>query len=309
MILKNYDSKEFSVVVRILSFPLFFLLLCFGSINAEESPDQGQKVKENPQRELKAIFPVTCVSPGLANGLAKKFETQYNIPVKVISLCTGDAISFIKEHEGVEDIDIMLGHEPDEEAQFIKDGFAVNLRPVCFSDFVLVGPPDDPAKIKGMTNALKALQQIAATKSLFCSRADFSGTHGLEMRLWKMAKITPAGDWYIQTKVGTSETLIIAAKKKAYFISHWASFSEMQETVDLVPLVEDPARLFTNYDAMAINPERFPKANYVSAMLFIGFLTSPEIQRYISEFGLEKYHRPAFIPLAVKTNQQQKEKK
>ena len=263
----------------------------------------------NAPRELKAIFPVTCVSPGLANGLAKLFETQYKIPVKVISLCTGDAIHFIKEHEGIEDVDVMLGHEPDEEAQFIKDGFAVNLRPVCYSDYVLVGPADDPAKIKGMKDVLKALQRIAATKSNFCSRADSSGSHGLEMRLWKMAKINPEGDWYIKTKVGTSETLNIAMRKKAYFISHWASYAEMVETVDLVPLVEDTAKLFTNYDVMAINPERFPKVNYVSAMLFIGFLTSPDIQKYIGEFGIEKYHRPAFVPLAVKTNQQQKGKK
>lgn len=203
----------------------------------------------------------------------------------------------------------MLGHEPDEEAQFIKDGFAVNLRPVCYSDFVLVGPADDPAKIKGMKDILKALQRIAATKSNFCSRADSSGTHGLEMRMWKMAKINPEGDWYIKTKVGTSETLNIAARKKAYTISQWASYKEMLETIDLAVMVEDTTKLFTNYDAMAINPERFPKVNYVTAMLFIGFLTSPDIQKYIGEFGMEKYHRPAFIPLAVKTNQQQKGKK
>lgn len=270
---------------------------------------QSVQAQENAPRELKAIFPVTCVSPGLANGLAKLFETQYKIPVKVISLCTGDAIHFIKDHEGIEDIDVMMGHEPDEEAQFIKDGFAVNLRPVCYSDFVLVGPADDPAKIKGMKDILKALQRIAATKSNFCSRADSSGTHGLEMRMWKMAKINPEGDWYIKTKVGTSETLNIAARKKAYTISHWASYKEMLETIDLAVMVEDTTKLFTNYDAMAINPERFPKVNYVTAMLFIGFLTSPDVQKYIGEFGIEKYHRPAFIPLAVKTNQQQKGKK
>jgi tungstate transport system substrate-binding protein len=270
---------------------------------------RGIQAQENSSRELTVMFPVTCVSPGLSNGLAKLFEAQYKIPVKTITLCTGDAIHFVKEHEGAEEPDAMIGHEPDAEEQFVKDGFAVNLRPVCYSDFILVGPKDDPAKIKGMKNVLKALERIATTKANFCSRADSSGTHGLEMRLWKMAKIKPDGEWYIKTKVGTSETLIIASKKKAYFISHWASYSEMAETVDLVPMVEDTERLFTNYDIMAINPARFPKVNYVSAMLFIGFLTSPDVQKYIGEFGLEKYHRPAFIPLAVKTPLQQKEKK
>jgi tungstate transport system substrate-binding protein len=269
----------------------------------------GASAADSLSRELKVIFPVTCVSPGLAHGLAKLFEKQYKIPVKVISLCTGDAIHFVKEHEGVEDVDVMMGHDPDAEAQFVKDGFAVNPRPVCYSDFVLVGPREDPAKVRGMKDVLKALEKIAAAKAVFCSRADSSGSHALEMRLWKRARIKPEGDWYLKTRVGTSETLIIAARKRAYFISHWASFTEMLETVDLVPLVEDTAELFTNYDVMAINPGRFPNVNYVPAMQFIGFLTSPDIQKYIGEFGIEKYHRPAFIPLAVKTNQQQKGKK
>jgi tungstate transport system substrate-binding protein len=265
--------------------------------------------QDKPLKELRAIFPVTCVSPGLANGLAKLFEAEYKIPVKVISLCTGDAIHFIKEHEGIEDVDVMMGHDYEAEEKFVKDGYAVNLRPVCYSDFVLVGPPDDPAKIKGMKSAIKALETIAKAKANFCSRADSSGSHALEMRLWKMAKTNPEGDWYIKTKVGTSETLVIAARKKAYFISHWASYAQMLETIDLVPMVEDTANLFTNYDVLAINPERFPNVNYVQAMLFIGFLTSPDIQKYIGEFGMEKFHRPAFIPLAIRPNQPQKKKK
>ncbi|HUI92723.1 MAG TPA: substrate-binding domain-containing protein [Chitinivibrionales bacterium] len=269
----------------------------------------GIKAAENPVKELKVIFPVTCVSPGLANGLAKLFEAQYKIPVKVLSLCTGDAIKFVKEHEADLDVDVMMGHDQEAEEQFIKDGFAVNFRQVCYSDFVLVGPKEDPAKVKGVKDALEALKIIAKAKANFCSRDDSSGTHSLEMRLWKMVKIKPAGDWYIKTRVGTSETLVIAAKKRAYFISQWASFKQMEETVDLVPLVEDTTKLFTNYDIMAINPERFPKANYVSAMLFIGFITSPEVQKYIADFGIEKFHRQSFIPLAVKISKQQKDKK
>lgn len=293
-----------SRTIRVLLVPL--LILSFNS-KAQDTSAQNQAAADTQVRELKAIFPQTCVTPGLAHDLAKKFEAEYHTPVKIISQCTGDAIAMVKKHEGTEVYDLMMGHEPDEEAQFIKDGFVVNLRPVCYSDFVLVGPGEDPAKIKGMKDVLKAMQKIAATKSLFISRADFSGTHGLEMRLWKMAKIQPSGDWYIEAKVGTPEALTIASKKRAYFISHWATFNEMQETVDLVPLVEDPGKLFTNYDVMAINPERFPTANYVTAMQFIGFLTSPSIQKYIHEFGIEKYHRPSFIPLAVQPDKKKKD--
>jgi tungstate transport system substrate-binding protein len=269
----------------------------------------GNQAQENPSQELRVIFPVTCVSPGLAKALIDSFESAYKIPTKMYSLCTGDAISFIKEHEGIEEVDVMIGHDIEAEERFVKEGYAVNLRSVCYSDYVLVGPPDDPAKIKGMKSAAKALETIARKKATFCSRADSSGTNALEMRIWKMAKIKPRGDWYLQTKVGTSETLLIAARKRAYFISHWATFSEMAETVDLAPLVEDPKHLITAYEVMAMNPERFPKVKYVDAMLFIGFLTSPPIQKYIGEFGIEKYGRPVFIPMAVKSNQQQKGKK
>jgi len=249
------------------------------------------------------------VSPGLANGLVKLFESQHEISVKTLTLCTGDAIEFVKEHEGIEEIDVMIGHDEAAEKRFINDGYAVGFRQVCYSEFVLVGPPDDPAKVKGMKDILKALKRIAATKSKFCSRADLSGTHALEMKLWKSAGVKPGGDWYIETKVGTSETLIIAQRIQAYFISHQASYVQMHETIDLPVMVEDPSKLFTNYDAVAMNPERFPNVNYAAAMLFIGFLTSPETQKYIAEFGSEQFSRPPFVPLADKYNQQKKDKK
>jgi tungstate transport system substrate-binding protein len=301
VVFRDYQKEIVGSVRNLLSVLLGFIFMVPLGIQAQDSLS----------RELRVIFPVTCVSPGLAKELATKFETEHKIPVKIITLCTGDAIHFIKEHEGVEEVDAMIGHDPEAEEKFITDGFAVNFRPVCYSDFVLVGPPDDPAQIKGLGNVLDALKKIALAKANFCSRADSSGTHSLEMRLWKMAGMKPEGDWYIRTMVGTESTLLIAAKKKGYFIAHWASFAQMTESkmVDLIPMVEDKERLFTNYDILAMNPERFPKSNYVSAMLFIGFLTSPKIQNHIAEFGVEKFGRPAFLPLAVKNNKPQKERK
>lgn len=273
-----------------------FLLVFFMWLHAEE----------NPSRELRVIFPVTCVSPGLANALIKLYEDEYKVPTKMYSLCTGDAIKFVKEHEGIEEVDAMLGHDREAEEQFVRDGYAVNLRSVFFSDYVLVGPPDDPAKIKGMTNPAKALKKIAKKKANFCSRADLSGTHSLEMRIWKMAGIKPKGDWYLKTKVGTSETLLIANRKGAYFISHGATFLQMGESIDLAPFVEDKENLITMYEVMAMNPEKFPNVKYVQAMHFIGFLTSPGTQKYIAGFGQEEFGKPIFFPMAVKTKQPQK---
>ena len=266
----------------------------------------GLYAEENPSLEFRVIFPVTCVSPGLANALVKIYEEEYKVPTKMYSLCTGDAIKFVKEHAGIEEVDVMLGHDREAEEKFVRDGYAVNLRSVFFSDYVLVGPPEDPAKIMGMTDPAKALKKIAKMKLNFCSRADLSGTHSLEMRIWKMAGIKPKGDWYIKTKVGTSETLLIANRKRAYFISHGATFLQMGETIDLVPIVEDKKNLITTYEVLAMNPERFPNMKYVQAMHFIGFLTSPSTQKYIAEFGQEEFGKPIFFPMAVKTKQSQK---
>jgi tungstate transport system substrate-binding protein len=266
------------------------------------------KAQENPSQELRGIFPETCVSSGFANALCTLFESQFKIPVKTLTLCTGDAIHFVKEHVGIEEYDVMIGHDRQQEERFVQDGYAVNLRPVFYSDYILVGPAEDPAKIKGMKSAAKALERIARNKAVFCSRADSSGTYAVEMKIWKLAGIKPKGDWYIKTKTGTPATLIIAARKRAYMVCHWAIYTQMLETIDLVPMVEEKGVLVSTYEIMAMNPERFPKANYVNAMLFIGFLTSRDVQKYIGEFGIEKFHRPLFLPMAVKTSQPQKGK-
>jgi tungstate transport system substrate-binding protein len=260
----------------------------------------GLYAEENSSRELRVIFPVTSVSPGLANALVKLYENEYNIPTKIYSLCTGDAITFIKDHVGIEEIDVMLGHDREAEEKFVRDGYAVNLRSVFFSDYVLVGPAEDPAKIKGMTSPFNALKKIAKKKLYFCSRADLSGTHGLEMQIWRKTGIKPRGDWYLQTKVGTSETLLIANRKRAYFISHTATFMQMKESIDLVPLIEDRENLISTYEVLTMNPEKFPEIKYVQAMHFIGFLTSARIQKYIAEFGIAEFGRPIFFPMAVK---------
>lgn len=293
MIIKNSTSMTYII--------LLFFFLSLQGLHAEENLSEDNLSKENLPPDLRIIFPVTSVSPGLANALVKLYETEHNIPAKIYSLCTGDAIKFIKDHIGVEEVDVMLGHDLEAEEQFVREGYAVNLRSVFYSDFVLVGPPEDPAKIKGMTDPFKALKKIAKKKVYFCSRADFSGTHSLEMQVWKKAGVKPRGDWYLPTKVGTSETLLIANRKRAYFIAHTATFKQMHESIDLIPMVEDRENLISTYEVLTMNPEKFPNIKYVQAMHFIGFLTSPSTQKFIAEFGKEEFGQPIFFPMAVKS--------
>jgi tungstate transport system substrate-binding protein len=228
------------------------------------------------------------------------FEKDYAIPVKKINLCTGDADKLLRSNSK-ERIDVVIGHERDIENTLIRDGFLINLREVLYANFVLVGPKEDPAGIRGMKSPTEALKTIQKKKALFFSRGDNSGTHGLEKRMWKLAKIEPKGDWYITTNTGTDATLVIANRKKGYTIVHYGSFIQQQETLDMEIMVDGNAenKLVTAYDVLAANPQKYPDAHYVDAMTFIGYITSPKIQKYIAGFGIDKFKRQTNFPMAV----------
>jgi tungstate transport system substrate-binding protein len=235
--------------------------------------------------------------------LIAMFEKEYKIPIKKINLCTGDADKLMRSDDR-EPVDVFIGHERDIENKLMADGYFVNLREVLYSNFVLVGPKEDPAGIKGMKDPLGALKIIQKKKALFFSRGDNSGTHGLEKRMWKLANIEPKGDWYIATNAGTDATLVIANRKKGYTIVHYPSFIQQQETLEMEIMVDGNMdnKLVTAYDVMAANPQKYPDAHYVDAMTFIGYLTSPKIQKYIGDFGRQKFKRQINFPMAVTGN-------
>jgi tungstate transport system substrate-binding protein len=265
-------------------------------MSANETPPQVTDAKI-----LKVIFPVTLCSTQLPEELLAMFEKEYNIPAKKVTLCTGDADKYLRS-DSIERIDVVIGHEMDIEKKLYDDGYIVNLREVLYSNYVIVGPKEDPAGIKGFKDPTEALKAITMKKALFFSRGDNSGTHGLEKKMWKLAKIEPNGECYITTNTGTDATLVIANRKKGYTISHYPTFIQQQETLDMEVMVDGnfENKLVTSYEVMAVNPEKFPGVHYVDAMTFIGFLTSRKIQEYIANSGIEKFKRQTNFPLAVK---------
>jgi tungstate transport system substrate-binding protein len=273
-------------------------LIALTSIPAMSTEPAASQLKDSTT--LMVIFPATLCSTEMPDQLIAMFEKDYKIPIKKINLCTGDADKFVRSNSG-ERIDVLIGHERNIEDKLITDGYFVNLREVLYSNFVLVGPKEDPIGIKGMKDPAEALKIIQKKKALFFSRGDNSGTHGLEKNMWKMAKIEPKGDWYITTKAGTDATLVIANKKRGYTIVHYPSFIQQQETLDMDIMVDGNLgnKLITNYDVMAANPQKYPDAHYVDAMTFIAYLTSPKIQKYIGEFGIQQFKRQTNFPLAV----------
>ncbi len=232
---------------------------------------------------------------GLLAVLIPPFETRFRLDVDVIPVGTGKAL---KLAEGG-DVDVTLVHAPELEERFVTQGFGVNRRYVMYNDFVIVGPPRDPAAIRGTSDARGAFQRIARTKSLFISRGDRSGTHTKELNFWKQTGLTRSLPWYLEAGRGMGAVLVIADQKRAYTLTDRGTYLAFGQKLELEILVEGDPALFNPYHVIAVNPAKHPHVNYVDAMLLIGWLTSPEGQTIIANFGTKEFGRALFIPAAI----------
>lgn len=247
------------------------------------------------ERNRQPILLATTTSlqdSGLLDILVPLFEKRTGYRVKTIAAGTGQALAMGARG----DADLILVHAPELEERYMAQGSFINRRPVMHNDFLIVGPPDDPARVKGLKKATLALRRIAKAKTCFVSRGDNSGTHFLERKLWKEAGIEPAGPWYLQSGQGMGATLMLAAQKGGYTLSDRGTFLAFSRRIRLVRLVEGDPRLLNPYHVMEVNPERFPKVNPRGARAFADFLLSPEAQEIIRTFGVERYGEPLFFP-------------
>jgi tungstate transport system substrate-binding protein len=197
--------------------------------------------------------------------------------------------------------DVLLVHSPAAEKKFMEDGFGVTRRLVMHNDYIIAGPGDDPAKIKGLKSAAEAFKKIAGAQELFVSRGDNSGTHSKEKEIWKVAGSKYEGEkWYQQTGLGMGQTLNVAAEKKGYCLADRGTYLALAKTLKLGILVEGDAVLLNIYHVMEVNPQKWPKVNIAAAKAFADFMVSKETQEIIKTFGVDKYGSPLFFPDAGK---------
>ena len=234
---------------------------------------------------------------GLLDVLVPMFERKTGLTVKTISVGTGQALALAARGEA----DVALVHAPSVERRYVEEGKMRNRRLVMYNDFVIIGPENDPAKIKGMTKAVDALKRIAETQRRFVSRGDKSGTHVLELGLWKQAGVEPKGAWYIESGQGMGQTLGIANDRRAYTISDRGTWLAFQKRVNLPILVEKDKPLLNIYSVMEINPANGPRVNTAGGKAFADFMVAPETQAVIKTFGVDKFGQPLFVPIAGKT--------
>lgn len=182
-------------------------------------------------------------------------------------------------------MDAVLVHSRPDEDRFVAEGHGVNRRDVMYNDFVLVGPASDPARVKGLREAVEALRRIARAGAAFISRGDDSGTHKMELSLWREAGIEPQSNrGYRSTGLGMGEVLLMASELRAYTLTDRATYGAMRRKTGLAVLVQADARLFNAYGIIAVNPAKYPLANYKGAMALTEWLTSAEGRQAIADF-------------------------
>jgi tungstate transport system substrate-binding protein len=267
-------------------FASFFLISC--SAEASQKP------------ELLLVSTTSTQDSGLLDVLLPAFTAQTGYEVQLVAVGSGQALKI----GGQGNADAILLHSSAAEMEFMASGFGVDRRLVMHNDFVIVGPPSDPAGIRGGA-PVEALKKIFDSRVTFVSRGDESGTHVKELALWKNTELMPAGqDWYLETGQGQGATLSIASEKSGYAITDRGTFLAYKSNVDLEILVEGDPFLLNVYHVITVNPEKFPAINLEGAKAFADFITSDEGQKIIAEFGVDKFGQPLFFPDAGRSEEE-----
>ena len=220
---------------------------------------------------------------GLFDAILPEFQAKTGIEVRVVAVGTGQALKNGRNGDG----DVLLVHARAAEDRFVAAGYGVERRDVMYNDFVIVGPPDDPAGVKEGRDAAAALARIADAKELFVSRGDNSGTHIKERSLWRAAAIDPSdssGAWYREAGSGMGATLNTAVGMGAYALTDRATWISFRNRRDFIVLVEGDKRLFNPYGVILVNPARHPHVNADGGRAFIAWLTGAEGQAAIAAY-------------------------
>ncbi len=238
---------------------------------------------------------------GLLDALVPIFEAEEAITVKIIAVGTGAALRMGAEGNA----DALLTHAPASEQSLVDAGDVSRRTLIAYNDFVIVGPLDDPAAIRGMSDASIALANVMAFcvggACEFASRGDDSGTHKKELALWNGVDIDPANvasEWYLEVGQGMSATLTVANQRSAYALTDRGTYLALLQNIpELVVLVEGDPRLLNFYSLMEVDGAK-GRINTVAAQAFREFLVRDDTQRIIGEYLRQEYGRPLFIPAA-----------
>jgi len=243
-------------------------------------------VSQAQAEEVQLVRMATTTSTensGLFTVIQPVFERQLGIKVHVIAVGTGKALELGRRG----DVDVVLVHARAAEEAFVKEGYGDARHEIMYNDFVIVGPASDPAGVRGLHDAGKALQKIAAAGAPFVSRGDDSGTHKKEQILWKQAGVEPVGAWYRQAGQGMGKTLQIAAEMDAYTLVDRGTWLAYRAKSPLQLQVTGGAELRNPYGIIAVSVERYPEVNHDGATRLIQWFESDEAHALIAGYRVD----------------------
>ncbi|MHC8510136.1 MAG: ABC transporter substrate-binding protein [Rhodospirillales bacterium] len=249
----------------------------------------------------------STANSGLYDHLLPLFEAETGVKVRVVPVGTGQAIKNARNGDG----DVLLVHARAAEEKFVAEGFGVERFDVMYNDFVFIGPPDDPAGMRGATSAAMALRRVSGARAeagaggggeaLFASRGDDSGTHKKELALWRAAGLDPApasGAWYRETGSGMGATLNIATAMGAYTLTDRATWIAFKNKSGFEIVFEGDEALFNQYGVILVNPERHPHVNAAAGQKFIDWMLSAAGQAAVAAYRQDG--KQLFFPNAGK---------
>ncbi|HEY5576970.1 MAG TPA: substrate-binding domain-containing protein [Deferrimonas sp.] len=220
---------------------------------------------------------------GLLSVLLPPFEGKCGCKVDVVAVGTGKALKLGETG----DVDVVFVHARKLEDKFVANGFGVDRRDVMYNDFVIVGPPDDPAGVRKTRSAPEAFRTVSSKGAPFISRGDESGTHQKEKEIWAAAGIVPRSAWYIEAGQGMGEVLTMADQKRGYALSDRGTYLAYRKKTDLVVLRQGDNTLWNPYGIIAVNPVKHPHVEYDLALRLIDFVTGPEGRSLIAGYVVD----------------------
>jgi tungstate transport system substrate-binding protein len=288
-------KERIKVLISLLAALALLLCLIGGLVGCSASASEPL----SPQERLRVATTTSLYDTGLWGYLEPMFEEKHEVELDVMYAGTGVALEYGRRG----DVHVITVHSKAREETFVAEGYGVERVPFAYNYFLIVGPENDPAGIKGLSpeDAFKKLFETGSGSLV--SRGDDSGTHSKEKAIWEQAgydyeTVRSAGDWYIEAGRGMGPTLLMASEKLAYTLTDMGTFLSYKGKLELVPIVDKGDILLNVYSAIAINPEKHTKTNFEMANNLIAFLTSPEIQELIGNYGVEEYGMQLFTPCA-----------
>ncbi|MCC7415986.1 MAG: extracellular solute-binding protein [Acidobacteria bacterium] len=255
----------------------------------------GGAIRAQPRTSIVLATTTSTQDSGLLDVLVPRFERERDIEVKVIAVGTGAALRMAATGNA----DVVLVHAPAAEQPYVDAGDLIDGRLIMHNDFVIVGPADDPAGVRGSISVEAAMRAVAQ-RGVFVSRGDQSGTHTQELALWKAAGIDPARlDRREETGQGMGATLNVADQRRGYALTDRGTYLALRDRLALGVLFEGDRRLQNLYHAYAVNPAKHPGARLAPALAFIEFLVSPAVQEEIGAFERDEYGQSLFFPDAA----------